>query len=327
MTPLMRTSSQQNPLPLSFGIDQILASNNLNRNAAIDQQVMALQNQGAFSSALSPAIPAISTASPPAASILSSSLSNDYSRIVAAAATYQQQQQQQQQSPALFPFANYPFMHMHALQGMNNSALSAAMYPPQSAMAASFQQYALQALMHHPAGFVPSMVPGGAPPGAMFMTMQPKRKRRHRTIFTEEQLEALETMFKETHYPDVNTREKLAEQVDLKEERVEVWFKNRRAKYRKQKRESDLATNEVGSNGGSLASSPARSTSITPEPRRFSQHEAASPNGGVALDMSYMPPQQPREGHQEQSNRTAPGQYVQAEELGSGDYEPNISVD
>lgn len=50
----------------------------------------------------------------------------------------------------------------------------------------------------------------------------PKRKRRHRTIFTEEQLEKLEETFGTTHYPDVVSRETLALQVDLKEERVEV---------------------------------------------------------------------------------------------------------
>ena len=54
------------------------------------------------------------------------------------------------------------------------------------------------------------------------MTSPTKRKRRHRTIFTEEQLERLEETFEKTHYPDVLLREQLALKVDLKEERVEV---------------------------------------------------------------------------------------------------------
>ncbi|KAM9842233.1 homeobox protein goosecoid [Aulostomus maculatus] len=65
-----------------------------------------------------------------------------------------------------------------------------------------------------------------------------RRKRRHRTIFTDEQLEALEGLFHETKYPDVGTREQLARKVHLREEKVEVWFKNRRAKWRRQKRSS-----------------------------------------------------------------------------------------
>ncbi|XP_032820629.1 homeobox protein goosecoid-like [Petromyzon marinus] len=71
-----------------------------------------------------------------------------------------------------------------------------------------------------------------------------RRKRRHRTIFTGEQLGALEELFQQTQYPDVNLREQLARRVHLREERVEVWFKNRRAKWRRQKRASSASSAE-----------------------------------------------------------------------------------
>ena len=61
-----------------------------------------------------------------------------------------------------------------------------------------------------------------------------KRKRKLRTVFTEKQLEGLETKFAEKKYLSVPDRMELANRLELSETQVKTWFQNRRMKCKKQ---------------------------------------------------------------------------------------------
>lgn len=70
------------------------------------------------------------------------------------------------------------------------------------------------------------------PPAAQ--TAAPTKPRRARTNFTQAQVDALEGAFLKTHYPDVYVREELSALTGMTENRIQIWFSNRRARYRKQ---------------------------------------------------------------------------------------------
>ncbi|NWZ12681.1 NOBOX protein, partial [Agelaius phoeniceus] len=58
-------------------------------------------------------------------------------------------------------------------------------------------------------------------------------KKKPRTFYSAEQLEELEKMFEEDHYPDNEKRREIAAVVGVTPQRILVWFQNRRAKWRK----------------------------------------------------------------------------------------------
>ncbi|XP_062318840.1 intestine-specific homeobox-like isoform X2 [Osmerus eperlanus] len=80
-------------------------------------------------------------------------------------------------------------------------------------------------------------VSGTACPGLSHVQ---RRRRQTRVSFSASQLEELEKLFQENHYPDVNLRDQLASRLQLTEERVQIWFQNRRAKWRKAESQWDL---------------------------------------------------------------------------------------
>uniref|UniRef100_G7Q3L2 Rhox homeobox family member 1 n=1 Tax=Macaca fascicularis TaxID=9541 RepID=G7Q3L2_MACFA len=68
--------------------------------------------------------------------------------------------------------------------------------------------------------------------------MQPRIRRKK---FTPLQVQELESVFQRTQYPDVPTRRELAENLGVTEDKVRVWFKNKRARCRRYQRELMLA--------------------------------------------------------------------------------------
>lgn len=60
-----------------------------------------------------------------------------------------------------------------------------------------------------------------------------KKKKGIRDIFSINQLKLLENVFEQTHYPDSAMREHLSVKLNTNINRIQVWFQNRRAKFRK----------------------------------------------------------------------------------------------
>uniref|UniRef100_A0A3Q2U6G7 Homeotic protein antennapedia-like n=1 Tax=Fundulus heteroclitus TaxID=8078 RepID=A0A3Q2U6G7_FUNHE len=63
--------------------------------------------------------------------------------------------------------------------------------------------------------------------------LPPAPRKKTRTLYSTDQLEHLEALFQEDHYPDAEKRKIIAASVGVTPQRIMVWFQNRRAKWRK----------------------------------------------------------------------------------------------
>ncbi|XP_016352429.1 uncharacterized protein LOC107696547 isoform X1 [Sinocyclocheilus anshuiensis] len=135
--------------------------------------------------------------------------------------------------------------------------------------------------------------------------MPPKKKTR--TFYSTDQLEELERVFQDDHYPDGDKRKEIAAAIGVTPQRIMVWFQNRRAKWRKTAKKTPASQGQpsVQVNRSQIPSAPAVTSQHakpgnTLPPYSTIRTSCTSPPGPACVDVApcvsqggfleYMPP-------------------------------------
>ncbi|XP_073408837.1 homeobox protein NOBOX isoform X2 [Dendrobates tinctorius] len=141
--------------------------------------------------------------------------------------------------------------------------------------------------------------PGGEQPKAKCQgesteeALAPSRKK-SRTLYNIDQLQELERIFMEDHYPDSEKRKEIAEIIGVTPQRIMVWFQNRRAKWRKVEKTSIKSGKKTVP--GSVGICPSENTALSssalsrPETVSFAVTSGHHPYGpGIRTRLSLVP--------------------------------------
>ncbi|OCH95091.1 homeobox-domain-containing protein [Obba rivulosa] len=152
---------------------------------------------------------------------------------------------------------------------------------------------------------VPSLIPPGMDPAHVdmrtFYPYQPNEVK-HRRRTTRAQLKVLEDVYTRDTKPNANLRKKLAQELDMTPRGVQVWFQNRRAKTKQQRKKAEAVlsagTHQPSPNehtgDGAEPTSPPASPSEEVSPEEPSPEPQVSPAADHALpktDTSWPPSQ------------------------------------